>query len=67
MNKSTMINNDHMAIDEMMIGMWSCWKTAIKSARYFMIDEFPGLVGCERDGEKSYLQKYFEVLLDSDG
>lgn len=64
MNKSTMIDNIHRAIDEMMVRMKSCWEKAIKSARYLMIDETPGLVGCDKDGERSYLKKYFWTVTD---
>ena len=39
--------------------MSDAWETILKTANYWMIDETPGLVGCEKDGIRSYFKRYF--------
>ena len=60
MSKSTLGDNVHRAIEYMRSKMKEWWKKAMLTARYWMIDETPGLVGCEDgNGERAYMKKYF--------
>lgn len=60
MSKSTLGDNVHRAIEYMRTKMKEWWEKAMLTARYWMIDETPGLVGCENEnGERAYLKKYF--------
>lgn len=41
------------------------WERAMFTAGYWMIDETPGLVGCEdADGNRVYREKYFWSITD---
>ena len=60
MSKSTLGDNVHRAIEYMRGKMKDWWEKAMLTARYWMIDETPGLVGCEDgNGERAYMKKYF--------
>lgn len=60
MSKSTLGDNVHRAIEYMRGKMKEWWEKAMLTASYWMIDETPGLVGCEgENGERAYLKKYF--------
>ena len=60
MSKSTLGDNVHRAIEYMRGKMKEWWEKAMLTARYWMIDETPGLVGCEDgNGERAYMKKYF--------
>ena len=60
MSKSTLGDNVHRAIGYMRGRMKEWWEKAMLTARYWMIDETPGLVGCEdENGGRAYLRKYF--------
>ncbi len=60
MSKSTLGDNIHRAIAHMRIKMRECWESVLLSAKYWMIDETPGLVGCRcEDGSREYKKKYF--------
>ena len=61
MSKSTLgDNNIHRAIEYMRGKMKEYWERAMFTAGYWMIDETPGLVGCEdADGNRVYRKKYF--------
>lgn len=47
MSKSTLGDNVHRAIEYMRGKMKEWWEKAMLRAGYWMIDETPGLVGCE--------------------
>lgn len=60
MSKSTLGDNVHRAIEYMRTKMKEWWERAMFAANYWMIDETPGLVGCEdEDGNRVYRKKYF--------
>jgi len=60
MSKSTLGDNVHRAIEYMRTKMKEWWEKAMFMASYWMIDETPGLVGCEdKDGNRVYRKKYF--------
>ena len=60
MSKSTLGDNVHRAIGYMRGKMKEWWERAMLTAGYWMIDETPGLVGCEdADGNRVYRKKYF--------
>ena len=59
MSKSTLGDNIHRAIEYMRGKMKEYWERAMLTAGYWMIDETPGLVGCEdADGNRVYRKKY---------
>jgi len=63
MSKSTLGDNVHRAIDYMRVSMTSTWENALLKSGYWMIDETPGLIGCENeDGTRSYKKKYFWTI-----
>ena len=60
MSKSTLGDNVHRAIEYMRVKMKEWWEKAMLTAGYWMIDETPGLVGCEdKNGNRAYKKKYF--------
>lgn len=60
MSKSTLGDNVHRAIEYMRGKMKEWWEKAMLRAGYWMIDETPGLVGCEdKNGNRVYKKKYF--------
>ena len=60
MSKSTLGDNIHRAIEYMRIRMKECWESVLMNAKYWMIDETPGLVGCKgEEGTREYKNKYF--------
>ena len=60
MSKSTLGDNVHRAIEYMRSKMKEWWEKAMLTAGYWMIDETPGLVGCEDwEGNRVYRKKYF--------
>ncbi len=60
MSKTTLGDNVHRAIEYMRSKMRAWWEKAMLTASYWMIDETPGLVGCEdEDGNRTYRKKYF--------
>lgn len=60
MSKSTLGDNVHRAIEYMRSKMREWWEKAMLTAGYWMIDETPGLVGCEDgEGNRVYRKKYF--------
>ncbi len=60
MSKSTLGDNVHRAIEHMRSKMKEWWEKAMLTAGYWMIDETPGLVGCEdEEGNRTYKKKYF--------
>ncbi len=60
MSKSTLGDNVHRAIEHMRLKMKEWWERAMFTADYWMIDETPGLVGCEdKEGNRVYRKKYF--------
>ena len=63
MSKSTLGDNVHRAIEYMRKKMSEWWEKALYRADYWMLDETPGLVGCENaDGTRSYRKKYFWTI-----
>jgi len=63
MSKGTLGDNVHRAIDYIRERMTECWEKAMLGARYWLLDETPGLVGCdEEDGGRSYKKKYFWTI-----
>ncbi len=60
MSKTTLGDNVHRAIEYMRSKMKDWWERAMLTAGYWMIDETPGLVGCEdEEGNRTYKKKYF--------
>lgn len=60
MPKTTLGDNVHKAIEYMRNRMKEWWERAMLHTGYWMIDETPGLVGCEdEDGKRVYKKKYF--------
>lgn len=60
MSKSTLGDNVHRVIEYMRGKMKEWWEKAMLTAGYWMIDETPGLVGCEdKNGNRAYKKKYF--------
>lgn len=59
MNDSTLGRQIHMVVRYFRKHMSDAWETILKTANYWMIDETPGLVGCEKDGIRSYFKRYF--------
>ena len=57
MSKSTLGDNIHRAIEYMHGKMKEYWERAMFTAGYWMIDETPGLVGCEDAGCGELLKK----------
>ncbi len=59
MNDSTLGRQIHKVVKYFRNHMSDAWETILKTANYWMIDETPGLVGCETDGIRSYFKRYF--------
>jgi len=63
MSKGTLGDNVHRAINYMREKMTECWEKAMLSAGYWLLDETPGLVGCDGDdGSRAYRKKYFWTI-----
>lgn len=63
MPKTTLGDNIHRAIEYMREKMSAWWQKALYDTDYWMLDETPGLVGCENgDGTRSYRKKYFWTI-----
>lgn len=64
MPKGTLGDNVHRVIDYMREKMAECWENEMLKSGYWLIDETPGLVGCDDDDEKkrSYKKKYFWTI-----
>lgn len=59
MGDSTLGRQVHKVIKYFRRKMQSAWEQVLKTANYWMIDETPGLIGCIKDGIKSYFKRYF--------
>lgn len=59
MGDSTLGRQVHKVIKYFRGKMQSAWEQVLETADYWMVDETPGLVGCIKDGIKSYFKRYF--------
>ena len=56
---STLGNIVHKIISYFRSQMAESWEKEIQKADYWMMDETPALVGCVKDGVKSFFKRYF--------
>lgn len=63
-SKSTLGDNIHRVLAWLRDKMSDAWRDAIRTAKYWMMDETTALVGCEDEetGPRAYLKKYIWVI-----